>query len=158
MGELSNFFKNKKNLVNLLILGILILAIPFGLNLLKKQQIIKSRATGDPIIFVAAPPNVYQKPDGSWVTKVATVSMHITSPLGSPASTTVPTSTPSPTTTPTPTQTSDPFSGTYSGFTAYIINVNGITTSASSIALNTDGINSVVTTCPVSNGVMDGSK
>lgn len=85
MGEFLDYFKNKKSLATLLILGILVLAIPLSINLLRQQQIIRSRATQDPIVFVAGP-NVSQKTDGSWVTKSTTVSLQLTSPLGPPGS------------------------------------------------------------------------
>ena len=52
MGELIDFFKNKKNLSNLLLLGILVLALPLGINLVRQQQIFKSRAVVAPIAFV----------------------------------------------------------------------------------------------------------
>ncbi len=80
MGEIVDYFKNRKNLVSLLILGILILGIPLGINLLRTQQIIKSRAAADPVVFTGT--NVTHKSDGSWVTKIATVSVALTSPLG----------------------------------------------------------------------------
>lgn len=51
MGEFLQYFKNKKNLITLVLIGILLLAIPVGINLLKQQQIIQSRATGDEIKF-----------------------------------------------------------------------------------------------------------
>ncbi|MDO8573849.1 MAG: hypothetical protein Q7R77_03800 [Candidatus Daviesbacteria bacterium] len=56
MGEFLDYFKNKKNLANLLLLGILVLAIPLGVNLIKQQQILKSRATAAAIVFSG--PNV----------------------------------------------------------------------------------------------------
>lgn len=56
MGEFLDFFKIKKNLANLLILGILVLAIPLGVNLVRQQQILKSRADTPPIVFSG--PNV----------------------------------------------------------------------------------------------------
>lgn len=42
---------NRKTVISLLIIGILLLAIPLGLRLLQNQQIIKSRAAAGPIIF-----------------------------------------------------------------------------------------------------------
>lgn len=97
MGEFLDFFKNKKNLVSILILGILILALPLGRDLIRRQQIIKSRATEDPIVFVADD-NVSQK-DGKWIAKKPQVSLRITSPLG-PAGIAVPTTAPAPSTSP----------------------------------------------------------
>lgn len=84
MGEFLDFFKNKKNLATLLLLGILILALPLGINLIQKQQTLKSRATADPIVIKGST-DVYQV-DGQWVAKKdAKISLEITSPLGPPA-------------------------------------------------------------------------
>ncbi len=83
MGEILEYFKNKKNLVGLLILGLLILGIPLGVSLVRLQQIIKSRATADPIVFTG--PNVRQKADGTWVATKPQIQLQITSPLGNPA-------------------------------------------------------------------------
>lgn len=87
MGDFLDFFKNKKNLGSVLLLGILILALPLLKNTLEKQKIIKSRATEDPIVFVADD-NVSQK-DGKWIAKKPQVSLKLTSPLG-PAGTAAP--------------------------------------------------------------------
>lgn len=84
MGEFLEFFKNKKNLATLLLLGILILALPLGINLIQKQQVLKSRATTDPIVIKGST-DVYQV-NGQWVAKKdAKISLEITSPLGPPA-------------------------------------------------------------------------
>ena len=53
MNEFIEYLKVKKNLVNLLTLGILILGIPLGVNLAKQQQIYKSFAGTQPITFLA---------------------------------------------------------------------------------------------------------
>ncbi|MBI2196785.1 hypothetical protein HYU45_04225 [Candidatus Daviesbacteria bacterium] len=88
MGEFSELFKQKKTLITLLILGILILAVPLGINLIKQQQIFKSRAAGEPIV-IQETKDVFQKtkPDGTleWVArKDAKISIELTSPLGPP--------------------------------------------------------------------------
>ena len=44
-------FLNKKNIITLLLLAILVLAIPVGVRLVKTQQILQSRATGGGITF-----------------------------------------------------------------------------------------------------------
>ncbi|MCR4306262.1 MAG: hypothetical protein NUV73_04230 [Candidatus Daviesbacteria bacterium] len=90
MGEFSELFKKKNNLITLLILGILILAVPIGINLIKNQQIFKSRAAGEPIV-IKETLGVFQrtKPGGGleWVAKNnAKISIELTSPLGPPAS------------------------------------------------------------------------
>ncbi|MDD5147230.1 MAG: IPT/TIG domain-containing protein [Candidatus Daviesbacteria bacterium] len=78
--ETGNLFRNKKNLVSLLVLGILILGIPLGVNLVRTQQIIKSRAAVDPIVFTGS--NVSKKSDGTWVTTKPQIQVQLTSPLG----------------------------------------------------------------------------
>jgi len=51
----SNLF-SKKNIISFLVIGILMLAIPVGVQLVQKQQALKSKAAGDPINLVG--PNV----------------------------------------------------------------------------------------------------
>ncbi len=82
MGEILDYFKNRKKLVGLFILGLLILGILVGVNLGRLQQIIKSRAAVDPIVF--AGPNVRQKNDGSWAATRPHIQFQLTSPLGPP--------------------------------------------------------------------------
>lgn len=53
---MSDFLKSKKNLINVLILLILILAIPLGMKLVQNQQILKSRAVEASVTFSG--PNV----------------------------------------------------------------------------------------------------
>lgn len=53
MGEFLDYFRQKKNLVNLLLLAILVLALPLIVQTVRQQQIIKSRAVVDPIVFVS---------------------------------------------------------------------------------------------------------
>lgn len=80
--ETKDLFRSKKNLTSLLILGILILALPIGIKQLQRQQIIKSRADVEPIIFTG--PNVKQKADKTWVATKPEISLQIASPLGPP--------------------------------------------------------------------------
>ncbi|MDP3758665.1 MAG: hypothetical protein Q8Q86_03005 [Candidatus Daviesbacteria bacterium] len=82
MGEFLDYFRQKKNLVNLLLLAILILALPLVVQTVRQQQIIKSRAASDAIIFTGA--DVIQKSDGTWTSKKPLVSLQLTSPLGPP--------------------------------------------------------------------------
>ena len=79
MGEFLEYFKTKKNLVNLLVLGILVLALPIGINLIRQQQIFKSRAVADPIVFKGD--NVALR-NGEWVALKPLISLLLTSPLG----------------------------------------------------------------------------
>lgn len=62
MGEFLDYFRQKKNLINLLLLAILVLALPLVIQTVRQQQIIKSRAAADPIVFVSD--NVVDLPDG----------------------------------------------------------------------------------------------
>ncbi len=80
--EVTPLLRDRRKLLSLLILGILILALPIGMDMLTKQRIIKLRATNDPIVFTG--PNVRQKSDGNWVTTSSQVQLQITSPLGPP--------------------------------------------------------------------------
>ncbi len=86
MGEFSELFKHKKNFITLLLLGILILAVPLGINLVRQTQIFKSRAGGEPIV-IKETTGVFQKPKAGggteWVVKKdAKVSLELNSPLG----------------------------------------------------------------------------
>ncbi len=58
-------FTTKKNLTSLLVLAVLVLAIPIGVNLVRQQQNLKSKAAGEQVIF--ASPNVEARtgPNGS---------------------------------------------------------------------------------------------
>lgn len=104
MGEFLNSFKNgandllrnKKNLISLLVLGILILALPLGINLIRQQQILRSRAGVDPIVFTGT--NVEQR-NGKWIVldPKQPISLQLTSPLDPPG---VPTPSQSPTSPP----------------------------------------------------------
>lgn len=81
--EFISYFKNKKSLISLLALAIMVLALPLGLNLLRQQQILKSRATEAPITFSGD--NAEQR-SGVWVVKDRTkpITVTFTSPLGPP--------------------------------------------------------------------------
>ena len=74
---------NKKNLIGILVLAILAVAVPLGLNLIRQQQTLKSRATEAPITFSGD--NAEQR-NGVWVVKDRTkpVTVTFTSPLGPP--------------------------------------------------------------------------
>lgn len=78
MGEFLEYFKNKKNVMTLILIGILLLAIPVGITLLKQQQIIKSRATGDEIRFSGAGVNCA---GGNCTTTSPDVQVELTPPV-----------------------------------------------------------------------------
>jgi hypothetical protein len=46
------FLKDRKNLINLLTLVILVLGLPIGVNLVRQQQVIQSRAANNPVSLV----------------------------------------------------------------------------------------------------------
>lgn len=108
MKDVLNFFKNeasfllrnRKNFINIIVLVILILALPLGLNILRRQQIIKSRAAVDPIVFTGS--NVRLKSDGTWVATKPQIQLQLTSPLGPPPGGSSPTPSPSPSFSPFP--------------------------------------------------------
>ncbi len=88
MNELITYFKNKKNLINLLILAILVVGLPVTTDLIKTSKIFNSRAVSDPIVFSG--PNVVTGANNQKVLKLneqgkAIVDLELTSTLGPPA-------------------------------------------------------------------------
>lgn len=86
MGEFFDYFRHKKNLANLLILGILILALPLAVQTVREQQIIKSRAAADPIVITGD--NLIDLPGGKKGFKLnsagkAVLDLEINSPVES---------------------------------------------------------------------------
>jgi hypothetical protein len=73
---------SKKNIITLLILVILALAIPLGVNLVQKTQVFLPGATGSEITF----PNLKQNESGQYVTDSPTVNIKLFSPFGPPTS------------------------------------------------------------------------
>lgn len=47
----NNQFLTKKNIISLLILAIIMVSIPLGVRLAQNQQILKSQAAEEPILF-----------------------------------------------------------------------------------------------------------
>ncbi|OGE25555.1 hypothetical protein A3B42_00220 [Candidatus Daviesbacteria bacterium RIFCSPLOWO2_01_FULL_38_10] len=74
---------NKKNIISLLVLAILAVAIPLGLNLARQQQTLKSSATEASITFSG---DNAELRNNAWVVKDRTkpVTVTFTSPLGPP--------------------------------------------------------------------------
>ncbi len=78
----ENKLFSKKNIISYLLLAILIVAIPVGLKLGQQQQILKSRAAGEPpIVFKGTGVDCSK---GECVTTSATIDVEVFSPLGSP--------------------------------------------------------------------------
>ena len=90
MDDIIIYFKNKKNLINLLVFLVLILALPLGIQLVRQQQIFSSRASAPAITFSG--PNVETRA-GKQVLKLNSegkpvVGIELVSHLGPPAGTT----------------------------------------------------------------------
>lgn len=88
MSEFRDLIINKKNLISLLLLGIVGLALPLIINLVQKQQIFKSRADVVPVTFVGD--NVFTLDDGRKAFRLdsqgrAAVDIDLISPLGPPS-------------------------------------------------------------------------
>ena len=87
---MNDFLKSKKNIINLLILGILILALPLGINLIQKQQILKGRAvsSAEGLEFVEEE-GILERRGNTFVLKEdaqGKIKLKLTSPLGPPGS------------------------------------------------------------------------
>lgn len=85
MDDILTYFKNKKNLINLLVFLVLVLALPLGIQLIRQQQIFSSRASTDPIKFTG--PNVETRA-GKQVALKPQIALELVSHLGQPAGTT----------------------------------------------------------------------
>ena len=82
----SSFLSNKRNLIALGIVLLLLVAIPLGVYLAQKTQIFKPRAdtgTAEPIKFSGT--GVTKNSDGSYTTTTPTVDLELTSPFGPPS-------------------------------------------------------------------------
>lgn len=79
MEETNTSILNKKNIITLLIVGIMLLVIPAGVRLMSEQQLFKSKAAADPITFTG--PNVSSDKK---TTTSTTVTVELRSPLGLP--------------------------------------------------------------------------
>ena len=75
---------SKKSIITFLMIGIVLLAIPFSVKYLQQTNILKTRATGDEITFVAGD-NINCDGSGKCKTAETTVQVLLKSPLGPPA-------------------------------------------------------------------------
>lgn len=98
----ENKILSKKNITTFLIIGILVLVIPFTVKLVERQQTLKSRAAGENAITFVPGDNIECDASGNCTTTDSTVELELKSPIGPPG-TIVPTPTTGPTNTPTPT-------------------------------------------------------
>ncbi len=82
MDEILSYLQVKRNLINLLLLAILVLAIPIGIQILHSQQIAKSQAAAPPIELVQDKCLVQK--NGAYFSKCPQINIKLTSPLGGP--------------------------------------------------------------------------
>lgn len=115
INKLWSFFRVKKNLTNFIFLLILVLAIPLGIELVRREQLLRSRAVDEPIAFLEG--ECVSKKDGKLVAKCQDITLKLISSLGppgtpAPSPSLSPSSTssasPTPTVSPTPTPPADP--------------------------------------------------
>lgn len=72
---------DRKTLINLLMTLVVLAVLPLGVNLVRQQQILRSRAVEDPIKFTG--PNVEQR-QSKWVATKPQIALELSSPLGPP--------------------------------------------------------------------------
>lgn len=82
MQQFFSIFKQKKNLVNLIFLAILVISLPFGIDLARRQQILRSRANIVPVAFLQN--QCISQRNGVAVATCADMSLQLTSPIGPP--------------------------------------------------------------------------
>jgi hypothetical protein len=87
MDEIKDFIKEKRNVINILVLAILVLALPLGVKLAQNTQILRSRAAGDPIQFIGG--NIINLDGGKKAFKLnsdgkAIVGLNLVSQMGAP--------------------------------------------------------------------------
>lgn len=99
MEEQTKQFFTKKNIISFLVIGILLLSIPFGVRLALEQTQLRSRAAGNEITFVTGDTVACTTTNGkeTCTTTSDTVPVELRSPFGPPGS---PIATPTPTGTP----------------------------------------------------------
>lgn len=84
MENIFHFFKEKKNLINLLGLLVLVVALPIGINLVRQQQILRSRAAVLPIEVTEG--DCVEERNGKKVLVCSDVPLKLISPIGGPKS------------------------------------------------------------------------
>lgn len=93
MEEVISYFRNKKNLAALLSLAIMVLAIPLGTELARRQQLLRSQAAGGSVVITGS--GVEEASGSGKIARTAKVDLLLVSPFGAPAS-------PAPVVTPSP--------------------------------------------------------
>lgn len=87
MNEVLLFLKNKKNLANLIVTGILALSIPIGVTLVRQQQLFATRADGQPeieLVFDGSANSCVIQEGNNKVLICDSVPLKLISPLGPP--------------------------------------------------------------------------
>jgi predicted negative regulator of RcsB-dependent stress response len=79
MEENQNKLLTRKNIITILIIGIIILAIPVGVKLSQESQVFKSRAAADTITFSGTGVSTDKT-----TTTTPNVTVELKSPLGPP--------------------------------------------------------------------------
>jgi plastocyanin len=86
MDQLREHFKKGKNLTNLIVLLVMVLALPIGIGLVRNQQILRSQADEDPVQFLIG--GCVEQRGDQLVATCPDVSVQLVSPLGPPATST----------------------------------------------------------------------
>lgn len=81
---MEEFFKSRKTLFNLITLVILVVALPIGINLVRQQQILRSRAAAEPIEVVEG--DCVEERNGKKILICSEVPLKLVSPIGGPKS------------------------------------------------------------------------
>lgn len=107
MEQFVDYFKQKKNLTNLIILLILVITLPLGIYLAKKTQIFNPRAAAEPITFLEGTCIQKNAVTGKLVAVCQDIKLSLVSPIGPPegfspvpSASTSPSAPPSPSPTP----------------------------------------------------------
>lgn len=82
---MSKEWLTKQNIIKLLLVGILLLAIPFSISLLSKTQIFKSKAAAEPITFKQSETLKCDSSGQNCTSTGENIELELRSPLGAPA-------------------------------------------------------------------------
>ncbi len=127
MDDIRNFFKNRRNVLNTLLLLVIVLAIPLGINLARHNQIFFSRAAGEFIQLIDG--SCVAERNGTKVIICKDVPLQIISPFVA-TNTPEPSSSEDPSTSPSPassSSSSSPSPAASASNVAHTIRVNGHT-------------------------------
>src|SRR3989344_4180154 len=80
MDLVEEFFKDRKTLFNLVILVVLVVLLPIGINLARNQQLLRSKAAASPVEIIEG--DCVEERNGRKVLICPEVPLKITSPIG----------------------------------------------------------------------------